>query len=270
MMEARELIESGQLELYVYGLLTAEENAEINRIALVNKDVADEIIAIEDAIISLSSGFSPDLSTDQYQRLRDSLIAKQSPQPIETINAAGPEERPARKIWTVIGWTAALLFLASSGYLFYQWQEATKALVVSEQENTAKDARIKALEITNKQNQSTLELMRSPQNLIVDLEAQPVAPDASARIYWNKETQAVSLDASSLATPPEGNVYQVWAIYYKPFNAVSIGVLENNSAENLHTLQTTANAEAFGVTLEPIGGSETPTLEQLVVMGKTK
>lgn len=269
-MEARELIESGQLELYVYGLLTPEENAEISRIALVNKEVADEIAAIEDAVISLSSGFSPELSTENYQRLRERLIAEQSSRPIEDAIATDPEQRPARKIWTVIGWTAAVLFLAASGYLFYQWQEATKTSVVLEQENASKDVQIKALENTNKQNHATLALVRDLKNQIIDLEAQPAAPDASARIYWNRETQAVTLDASSLAMPPEGNVYQVWAIYYKPFNAVSIGVLESGSPDNLHTLQTTANADAFGVTLEPIGGSETPTLEQLCAMGKTR
>lgn len=266
-MEAREYIESGQLELYVYGLLTPDENTEINRLALSNKEMADEIVAIEDAIIALSSGFSPELSPEQYQKLRERLIDKRAQLATETAVAEEVEERPTRSIWGTIGWAAAVLFLAGAGYLFYQLQESTKATLVLEQENTQKDAQIKSLEGVNQQNQVALQLMRDPKNTIVNLEAQPIAPESSARIYWNKETQSVTIDASSLPKPPEGKVYQAWAIYNQPFNAVSIGLLENGSAENLYVLQTTSSADAFGVTLEPAGGSETPTLEQLYVMG---
>ncbi len=52
-MEAQEYIESGILELYVYGLLSEKENLEIAELAKNNTDVDQEIISIEKAIIAL-------------------------------------------------------------------------------------------------------------------------------------------------------------------------------------------------------------------------
>jgi hypothetical protein len=45
----------------------------------------------------------------------------------------------------------------------------------------------------------------------VALGGQAVAP--SAKIYWNKETQVVYVDAAGLE-PPEGMVYQIWSLNY--------------------------------------------------------
>ena len=50
-MEAQEYIESGILELYVYGLLSKAENEELSSMAKNNAEINDEIIAIEKAII---------------------------------------------------------------------------------------------------------------------------------------------------------------------------------------------------------------------------
>ncbi|MEN0007282.1 MAG: anti-sigma factor, partial [Flavobacterium nitrogenifigens] len=58
-MEAQEYIESGILELYVYGLLSEKENLEIAEMAKKNPEMDQEIISIEKAVIALSSSFSP-------------------------------------------------------------------------------------------------------------------------------------------------------------------------------------------------------------------
>ena len=46
-MEAKEYIESGILELYVYGLLTESENLEVAKMAKNNPEVEQEILSIE-------------------------------------------------------------------------------------------------------------------------------------------------------------------------------------------------------------------------------
>ncbi|HEY0092054.1 MAG TPA: anti-sigma factor, partial [Flavobacterium sp.] len=61
-MDTREYIESGILELYVYGLLDEDENARVNELAKNHREINDEIIAIEKSIVELSSAFSPFIS----------------------------------------------------------------------------------------------------------------------------------------------------------------------------------------------------------------
>jgi anti-sigma-K factor RskA len=50
----------------------------------------------------------------------------------------------------------------------------------------------------------------------------------------------------------------------------SIGLLENFDAndQKLFAVNNANEAEAFGITLEPKGGSLTPTMEQLYTLGK--
>ena len=68
-MDTNTYIASGKLELYVYGLLTEAENIEIAQLAKEHSEINDEIIAIEKAIVALSTGFSPFLSISNYEKI---------------------------------------------------------------------------------------------------------------------------------------------------------------------------------------------------------
>ena len=61
-MDIKEYIESGILELYVYGLLSETENIEVAKMAKKHKEINDEIISIEKSIVNISTSFSPFLS----------------------------------------------------------------------------------------------------------------------------------------------------------------------------------------------------------------
>ena len=112
--------------------------------------------------------------------------------------------------------------------------------------------------------------MRDTKNTVVALGGQAVAPESSAKVYWNTETKAVYVDASGLPEPPKGMVYQVWALKLNPLTPTSIGLLDNfkENAQKIFAVDNAAEAEAFGITLEPAGGSLTPTMEQLYTLGK--
>ena len=71
--------------------------------------------------------------------------------------------------------------------------------------------------------------------------------------------------------PPEGMVYQVWALQLEPvLTPTSIGLLETyaESTTKVIKVDNANEAQAFGITLEPAGGSPSPTLEQLYTLGK--
>ena len=61
-MDSKEYIESGILELYVYGLLDEEQNKEVHEMCKKHKEVEEEIVAIEKSILALSTSFCPFLS----------------------------------------------------------------------------------------------------------------------------------------------------------------------------------------------------------------
>ena len=125
------------------------------------------------------------------------------------------------------------------------------------------------LESKNKETTTVLNVIRDTKTSVIPLAGQAIDPTASAKVYWNKEQQTVYVDAAGLPKPPEGMVYQVWALKLNPLTPTSIGLLENFTADNaIFKVENNAGAEAFGITLEPAGGSKSPTLEKLYTLGK--
>lgn len=264
-METREYIESGILELYVYGLLDETQNAEVAQMARQHAAIEDEIVSIEKAIVNLSTSFSPYLSAENFEKIKQRLEIKYMPE----TQVVEMKRRTNWAAWT--GWAAAILLLAGGGYLLMQWNQANMEIVNAETQNKKLQDTIILLDVRNKGTESALAVVRDNKNTVVTLGGQAAAPEAIAKVYWNRETQAVYVDASGLPEPPEGKVYQVWSLKLKPqLTPTSIGLLENFTADThkLFSVSTTADAEAFGITLEPAGGSETPTMEQLYTLGK--
>jgi anti-sigma-K factor RskA len=260
-MEAKEYIESGILELYVYGLLSETENEEVNAMAKNNPEINDEIIAIEKAIIALSSSFSPFHSVENFEKIKDKLELK----PTKVI-----ELEPTRNWSQYIGWAAAILLLVGIGYQYNEMEQTSTAVVNAEVEKAKMEKDLNVLQLKNKASETSLAVVRDANNTVVTLGGQAVAPQSSAKVYWNKETKVVYVDAAGLPEPPEGMVYQVWALKLNPLTPTSIGLLENFKVNNqkMFAVDNANDAEAFGITLEPKGGSLTPTMEQLYTLGK--
>ncbi|MFV5686746.1 anti-sigma factor domain-containing protein [Flavobacterium sp. GB2R13] len=261
-MEAKEYIESGILELYVYGLLTETENEEVNAMAKNNPEINDEIIAIEKAIVALSSSFSPFHSVANYEKIKSKLELKHATKVIEL--------EPTRNWSQYIGWAAAILLLVGIGYQYNQLEQTNTQVVNVEVEKAKMEKDLNALQLKNKASETSLAVVRDANNTVVALGGQAVAPQSSAKVYWNKETKVVYVDAAGLPEPPEGMVYQVWALKLNPLTPTSIGLLENFKVNNqkMFAVDNATDAEAFGITLEPKGGSLTPTMEQLYTLGK--
>lgn len=260
-METKEYIESGILELYVYGSLTEVESEEVAAMAKKYPEINAEIIAIEKSIVSLSSSFSPFQSAENYAKIKEKLGLKT----VEVIPMA------ANKNWSqYIGWAAAILLLVGIGFQYNQLEQTNNQVVNANIEKTKVEKERNELALKKEAIETTLAVVKDEKNTVVALGGQTVAPESSAKIYWNKETQKVYVDASGLPEPPKGMVYQVWALKLNPLTPTSIGLLDNfdKNDQRFFAVSTTSNAQAFGITLEPAGGSLSPTMEQLYTLGK--
>ena len=98
---------------------------------------------------------------------------------------------------------------------------------------------------------------------------QAVAPEAYAKVYLNKDATIAYIDAKGLPEPPRGKVYQVWSLIVEPLTPTSMGLLSSAElmSNNVYKFENFPNPEAIGITLEPEGGSETPTMTQLYILG---
>ncbi|EJF99323.1 anti-sigma factor domain-containing protein [Flavobacterium sp. F52] len=261
-MEAQEYIESGILELYVYGLLSEKENLEIAELAKKNPEVDHEIISIEKAVIALSSSFSPFHSVENFEKIKARLELK---------HGKVVDMKPASNWSQYGGWAAAVLLLLGLGYQTLELTKTKEAISTVGNEKNKIEREYAFLNQQNKQTEKNLSIVRDIKNTGVTLGGQAVSPKSYAKVYWNKETKTTYIDAAGLPTPPKGMVYQVWSLKLSPvLTPTSIGLLDNfeGNSQKIFTVSQTDSAEAFGITLEPAGGSLTPTMEQLYTLGK--
>jgi hypothetical protein len=168
---------------------------------------------------------------------------------------------------------AVVLLVVSTGLNFYFFQQyklySSKydGIVASQQQLAANtnvlQAKVQAYE-------SSLSIIKDPNMVAVKMPAAPTSPSpgSMATIYWNKSTKDVFLLLNNMPQPESGKQYQLWAIVGgKP---VDKGVFNMNDAGALIKMKNTPEAEAFAVTLEKQGGSPTPTMNQMYVMGTIK
>ncbi|MBF2707672.1 anti-sigma factor [Flavobacterium soyangense] len=261
-MDIKQYIESGILELYVYGLLSEAENIEVSQMAKKHREIENEIISIEKAIVNLSTSFSPFLSADNFEKIKAKLDFKYS----KVI-----EIKPQNNWSQYVGWAAAVALLLGIGYQYTQLNNTQNQVLTAQKEKTNLQETVVGLKLKNKQTLTALTVIRDEKNAVINLSGQAVSPKSSAKIYWNKETEVVYVDAAGLPEPPKGMVYQIWSLKLLPqLTPTSIGLLSDFSAnkEKIFAVEKTGDAEAFGITLEPAGGSKTPTMEQLYALGK--
>jgi anti-sigma-K factor RskA len=86
-------------------------------------------------------------------------------------------------------------------------------------------------------------------------------------VFWNSVKKTTYLDMGKLPKPATDKQFQLWAIVEgKP---TDMGVFEVSDAKDLIAIegQFIENPQAFAITLEPKGGSEVPTLDQMWVVG---
>jgi hypothetical protein len=222
--------------------------------------VKREVEAIEAALQGLSEFIGKDLSPKVWERI---LAA--------TVGVRSLESGAKKRNWSSLtGWAAALLFFAGLVYMIKQNTDlndtirkvATKNVILEEKVNTSETQLAEVndlLEIVRSKNYKQVAL---PGNMAV-------APNAYATVYYNEEEHIAYIDAQGLPKPPEGKVYQVWSLIMDPLTPRSIGLLESIETAEVafFRLENVPTPEAFGITLEPAGGSASPNLAQLYTLG---
>lgn len=261
-MDIEQYISTGILELYVAGLLSEKENKEINEYSQKYPEIQKEIEEIEQAILELSKTASPSFNTTlHYQELHKKLATtntKVVSMPKEKINYS-----------SYLGWAAAVIFAAGFLFMFLQNESLQSTIQVSTDENKQLEQQILEAESSLQQTKDLLNTIRDKNITVVALGGQEVAPESYAKAYWNKTEQKVFMDVRGLPEPPDGMVYQVWSLKLNPLTPTSLGTLDDfiEDDNKIFMLANANESEAFGITLEPAGGSETPTLEQLYTLG---
>ncbi|MDT0607119.1 anti-sigma factor [Croceitalea rosinachiae] len=263
-MDIKKYIASGILELYVAGTLSVEENLEVQHYAIKYPEIQKEIETIEAAILELTSVVSPGLSNDSFKKVKSEL---------DDVIPFAPTPSPKRTPWiSYLGWAASLIFAIGMLWMYLQNDKLESEIKITEQEIQTLEEQIidgEQILVEKGKTEKLLKELRNKNVNVVALAGQNVAPESYAKVYWNKPEQKVYVDAQGLPKPPAGFTYQVWSLKLEPLAPTSIGLLDDfaNNETSVFELENVNESEAFGITLEPEGGSESPNLDQLYTLG---
>ncbi len=263
-MEVDKYIASGILELYVAGLLTEEENLEVHQNAIEHTEIKNEILAIESAILELTRAVAPKYTKRRgFDDVKVRIGERKDTQVVQM-----PKEHKSN-LSTYIGWAAAVLFGAGLAWFYVQNDQLKSNIEMVKGQNEVLEEQIFEARSSLTSTKELLTTLRDKNITVVPLGGQEVSPESYAKAYWNKEQNKVLIDAQGLPEPPDGMVYQVWSLKMNPLTPTSVGLLENFEADEnkIFTLNNPNESEAFGITLEPAGGSDGPTMEQLYTLG---
>jgi len=260
MEDINDYIESGILELYVYGALTETESAEVVAKLREYPTVEEEVAAIEHSLMQLSSAAAPYNPEQLIASIKTKLGSSKKVIPIT---------RKKSSLVPYLGWAASLLFLIGLFVLFNRNNELQNSVQALQVEKAQMESQIAEARNNTEKSQQLLAVLRDKNIIRVPLKGQQVAPDAYAFAYYNEENNKTYIDAKDLPNPPRGMVYQVWSLKMQPLTPVSIGLLDKFEDDDNKIFELTNEnlSEGFGITLEPAGGSKTPTMEQLYTLG---
>lgn len=256
-MNIEEYIESGILELYVAGCLSDKENKEVFEYAQKHLEIQKEIECIERTVVALSRAISPTGPTP-FQ-----LVAKQ-------LQLYNPSQKNTTVGFGWLAWAAALLIIA--GALWWTLNENSRLNAQLDETLRSNDSLVTQITIARQnedESKKLLAALRSKDIISVTLKGQELSKSSYTKVFWNKAKNLVYVDVQGLPDPPEGKEYQLWSLTLDPLSPTSLGLLSNfkSDTDKVFTLENTNESEAFGITLEPKGGSSTPTLNQLYTLG---
>jgi anti-sigma-K factor RskA len=254
-MNRKEYIASGILELYVAGSLSEKENEEVYAAIQANPELLTEVESIEKAIVQLTAATKKDTAYS-FKDIKDKLKTEET----KVIKLPKPN------INQYLGWAAAFI-LGSTLILSVLQNSNLKEQLATEKEQL--EEQIDKSSNSLAEAEKLIEIFRDKDIISIPLSGQTVSPNSYAKVYWDKKTNSIYLDAKGLPEPPKGKVYQVWSLKLDPLTPTSLGTLDSFTADvnKIFTINNGNESEAFGITLEPAGGSISPTLEQLYTLG---
>ncbi len=256
-MKKEDIIKSGLLELYVLDERLSSKDLENIAKCETNQEIQSEI----ETIVKTNDLLFKSLSKEPGSKNLKSKVLK----------SVFVHEKTARKTfslpWKPIAIAAFIIIAFSMVLNIYLWNVNS---IKSDQNNSLSasnrnmEETIQNLEDERDQNEVIAQMINQPLTKKIILEGTTISKTSTAVVYWNSKTSEVLLYINQLPEPPENMQYQLWVINDgKPGNA---GLVED--PWNINSMLGVSKAEAFALSLEPIGGSASPTVERIYLFGE--
>ncbi|TAH00275.1 MAG: anti-sigma factor [Sphingobacteriales bacterium] len=271
-------IESGVLELYAMGDLTAAERLEVETMAKNYPAVAAELSKIENSFVDFATKFAVEPSNRVKESFFNQIgfdnnieidlepvsIKKQAKEiqlyPQKSINFY--------KYSFAASFTLLVISVVALILLYNNLQQSKFQIAQLQSNNQSFANRVNYLQNQVKITQNSMSIFSNPDVKTVRLAGTANSPKSKMIVMWNAKEQKVMIDLQTMDMPltDTKHQYQLWALVNgKP---VDLGVFDaKGQITGVQEMKNIEIAQTFAVTLEPRGGSLNPTMSQLMVVG---
>ncbi len=256
-MDRKRIIDEGILELYLLGELTLEEEKEIEAVIVEDNDLRllfnDLELAFEQ--IGMASAVSPP------ERVKNLLQQKLHEQDIGgTVTVKKSTNFRKFSPMFLVAASSAVLFALSTIWLYGKWCQSVDSLNFLQTQTAILEERLSQLENNYQLTSTKYNAINNPQIIPLVLNGNDKAPMSRVVFYVNHDQKTVLVNAQGLPPINSESSYQLWADVEGEM--INMGLLDRK--EDLVPAIYINKAESFNITVEPAGGSEHPTVKNLV------
>jgi anti-sigma-K factor RskA len=267
-VDTKAYIESGIIESYVLGLASAEEATELEMLCKQHADIKNAVDEFE-ALIE-NQAFKDAIVPPAH--VRDKLMSALAAEfaKAQTPVVPLPVDTTKAKSFSLIRYFAAasvILLIASTVlniYLYNNYLSVNNKYQALLTERNSLQANNDVFRTRINNLEQSMRVIENPDVKIITLKGLPGKENNLASVYWDSKTKDVYLLPTKMDATPSDKQYQLWAIVNgKPVDA---GIFAE--CDGLCKMKNIPDAQAFAITLEKKGGSPTPTLSAMYVLGK--
>jgi len=266
-------IESGILELYVLGDVSHEEKLEVEAMAAKHPAIKAELEEIEKSLQSYADANAVEPAENLRDKILNSLVTNLAD---DRIFNTKEEEKPEAGVVEMSNPRQVTVYKYAFAACFVLLIVSVAALINAYRQIDQSDTLIASLQSQNQRIANTvsfkdheLEILHDASFRMVKLQGTKKSPSSSLMVAFSPAKKKVMIDMADANMPAndKDHQYQLWALVGgKP---VSLGVFDaDTTSKDMKEMESIASADAFAVTLEKRGGSPTPTMDEMMVLGK--
>ncbi len=247
-MNKEQFLETGLLEQYILGLTDEEETELVEKYLNQYPELKEKV---QDAQQSLEQ-YARQYALRPPEELRERVVRE--------VRHFEPATQSFSFDWRK--WVSYAALIALTAGLFF----SNRAL--QRNQNQLQKANLQLTECQREKNDLTesaaIAAFFSDQGTqTIYLGGSAPSGGEHAIAYWNIDDQKAFVNIADLPEPPEGKQYQIWVDV--DGEMINAGLLALN--ESIQPITFHPDAESLNITVEPLGGSNHPTVEKLLVNG---
>lgn len=249
-MTLEEIKASGLLELFALGQLSPREQELVREHLATYPSLKDDLKAIEKALEGYAKSAAIAAPSVVKQRILNEIGSTSAPisEPVSS----------KRSLWPVVAVLATIMAFA----LFYLYQQKDK-----EYQDSKERLRV-IIDSCSTENQQHIAQIENLQQLtrgdneILHMVGTENFPQTDLYFHHNPVTKRNFIQIRNLPDIAANQSFQLWSL--KPDSApIPLDVFQRTGEQLIEVRHVDASA-SYAITIEPLGGQDTPTLEHLI------